>query len=143
VRSRWLAARGGCSAHEQKSKDQPTHLLPAQIELATENKIGKRCELQAIETRGKSENQNQRETEDRPDSVMVKITSENGQWRKSVKQRPTQKQDEGKSLGNDFYSANTKPKPYHTKTERSSNKLRAWNEISPVWVPMAEKEKTE
>jgi hypothetical protein len=56
-----------------------------QIEPATENKIGKRCELQAIETRGKSENQNPRETEDRPDSVMVKITSENGQRRKSVK----------------------------------------------------------
>jgi hypothetical protein len=59
-----------------------------------ENKIGKRCELQAIEARGKSENQNPREIEDRPDSVMVKLMSENGQRRKSVKQRPTQKQDE-------------------------------------------------
>jgi hypothetical protein len=96
-----------------------------QIEPATENKIGKRCELQAIETLGKSENQNPRETEDRPDSVMVKITSENGQWQKSVKQRPMQKQDEGKSSRNDFCSVNTKPKPDHTKTERSSNKLRA------------------
>jgi hypothetical protein len=69
-----------------------------QIEPATENKIGKSCELQAIETRGKSENRNPRETEDQPDLV-VKITSENGQRRKSVKQRPTQKQDEGKIFG--------------------------------------------
>jgi anion-transporting ArsA/GET3 family ATPase len=72
---------------------------------------------------------------------MVKITSENLQWQKSVKQRPTQKQDEGKSSGNDFCSANTKPKPDHIETKRSSNKIRAWNEISPVWVPTAEKEK--
>jgi hypothetical protein len=72
---------------------------------------------------------------------MVKIMSENGQRQKSVKQRPTQKQDEGKSLGNDFCSANTKPNPDHTETERSSNKLRGWNKISPVWVLTAKKGK--
>jgi hypothetical protein len=41
--------------------------------------------------------------------------------------------------GNLSCSANTQPKTNHAETEKSSSKVRAWNEISPARVPMAEK----